>query len=91
MSHGGSIGIDGHVYDNDIYISISNPLPKQENSEQRQGNKIAQDNVRQRLAAIYGEAGKLTVQEDEHDYITTLIFPYRHDNTDNSSERENQR
>ena len=77
MSRGGTIGIDGHVYQNDIYISISNPLSKQPNAEQRQGNKIAQDNIRQRLAAIYGESGKLSVQEDENDYIITLIIPYQ--------------
>jgi two-component system sensor histidine kinase AlgZ len=88
ISSGGTIGIDGHVYDDDIYISISNPLPRKENAEQRQGNKIAQDNVRQRLAAIYGEAGKLTTQEDEQGYIITLIFPYRHGNPDTRSERE---
>jgi two-component system sensor histidine kinase AlgZ len=88
ISSGGTIGIDGHVYDDDIYISISNPLPRKENAEQRQGNKIAQDNVRQRLAAIYGEAGKLTTQEDEQGYIITLIFPYRRGNPDTRSERE---
>ena len=88
ISSGGTIGIDGHVYDDDIYISISNPLPQKENAEQRQGNKIAQDNVRQRLAAIYGEAGKLSVQEDEQGYIITLIFPYRRGNPDTRSEGE---
>jgi two-component system sensor histidine kinase AlgZ len=86
MSHGGTIGVDGHLYQNEIYISISNPLSKQPNSEQRQGNKIAQDNIRQRLAAIYGDAGKLSVQEDENDYIITLILPYQRGNpgTDNN-------
>jgi two-component system sensor histidine kinase AlgZ len=88
ISSGGTIGIDGHLYDDDIYISISNPLPQKENAEQRQGNKIAQDNVRQRLAAIYGEAGKLSVQEDEQGYIITLIFPYRRGNPDTRSEGE---
>ena len=82
MSEGGTIGIDGHVYDNEIYISISNPLTKQENAEQRAGNKIAQDNVRQRLAAIYGEQGKLSVQEDDKDYIITLIFPFQKGSTE---------
>lgn len=82
MSNGGTIGIDGHVYDQEIYISISNPRPAQHNSEQKKGNQIAQDNVRQRLAAIYGESGKLSVQEDESDYIITLIFPYQRGLTD---------
>lgn len=85
IGDGGTIGIDGHLYENDIYISISNPLSKQENAEQRKGNKIAQDNVRQRLAAIYGEAGKLSVQEDVNDYIITVIFPYQKGLAENAS------
>ncbi|MDT8383853.1 MAG: histidine kinase [Gammaproteobacteria bacterium] len=82
MSNGGTIGIDGHVYDREIYISISNPRPAQHNNEQKKGNQIAQDNVRQRLAAIYGESGKLSVQEDASDYIITLIFPFQRGLTD---------
>jgi two-component system sensor histidine kinase AlgZ len=85
ISAGGTIGIDGHLYDNEIYISISNPLAKQKNAEQRAGNKIAQDNVRQRLAAIYGETGKLSVQEDANDYIITVIFPYQKGLAENTS------
>ena len=76
MTNGGTIGIDGHVYDNEIYISVSNPIPNENDAEQKAGNQIAQDNVRQRLAAVYGEKGKLTAQKGEEDYITTLIFPY---------------
>lgn len=81
ISQGGTIGIDGHVYDRDIYITISNPLPGKQDSEQRKGNQIAQDNVRQRLVAIYGESGKLSVQEGENDYIITLILPYQRGKT----------
>jgi two-component system sensor histidine kinase AlgZ len=75
---GGTISIDGHLYDDDLYITMSNPLPDKNDQQQREGNRIAQDNVRQRLAAIYGEAGRMTVQEDSQDYLITLIIPYRH-------------
>ena len=86
ISSGGTIGIDGHLYDNDIYITISNPLPKTENTAQREGNRIAQDNVRQRLAAIYGDAGRMTVQEGETDYLITLVFPYQRTIPEDSTE-----
>jgi len=82
MSNGGTIGIDGHIYDNEIYISISNPVADEPSIEQRQGNQIAQENVRQRLAAVFGENGKLTVQKGEEDYIITLILPYQKTPTD---------
>jgi len=80
INHGGTISIDGHMEKNILHISISNPLSQQENAKQRQGNKIAQDNIRQRLAAIYGENGKLHVEEDEKNYMITLLIPYQRSN-----------
>ncbi|NOX75929.1 MAG: sensor histidine kinase [Gammaproteobacteria bacterium] len=82
---GGSIGIHGHCYDDEIYITISNPLPSPSAPAQREGNRIAQDNVRQRLAAIYGGGGRLLVQEDSQDYITTLVFPYQRTSAETGS------
>jgi two-component system sensor histidine kinase AlgZ len=76
LAEGGTIGIDGHLYGDEIYITISNPLPQQQGEKERQGNRVAQENVRQRLAAIYGENGKLTVQADKDDYLTTISLPY---------------
>ena len=76
MGAGGIIGIDGHQYDREIYISISNPLPAQQDARQHQGNRIAVENIRQRLTAIYGEQGSLTTQADADSYITTITLPY---------------
>jgi two-component system sensor histidine kinase AlgZ len=76
LAHGGVIGIDGHVYDDDIYITISNPVSNRQEEAQREGNRIAQENIRQRLAALYGERGRLTVQADADTYLTTVVLPY---------------
>jgi two-component system sensor histidine kinase AlgZ len=76
LAEGGTIGIDGHLYGDEIYITISNPLPDKQSETERKGNRIAQENVRQRLAALYGEDGKLTVQADHNDYLTTISLPY---------------
>lgn len=73
---GGTIGIDGHQYDREIYISISNPLAARGDTRQHEGNRIAVENIRQRLAAIYGEQGNLTTQSDTDSYITTITLPY---------------
>ncbi len=73
---GGTIGIDGHRYGEEIYISISNPLSPRQDGGRREGNRIAVENIRQRLAAIYGEQGRLTTQADADSYITTITIPY---------------
>ena len=78
ITEGGTIGIDGHRYGEEIYISVSNPRPTTASETLREGNRIAQDNIRQRLAAIYGEHGRMTVQEDAANYLITLIMPYQH-------------
>jgi two-component system sensor histidine kinase AlgZ len=73
---GGVIGIDGHVYGEAIYLTVSNPLPPAGNSIERKGHSIAQENVRQRLAAIYGHNGELKIHRDAENYHLTIIFPY---------------
>ena len=48
-----------------------------ENSNQRQhGNQLAQENVRERLSALYAQRGKLDIKEEEGMYQVTLQFPY---------------
>ncbi len=76
LGAGGIIGIDGHRYGEEICISITNPLAARGDTRQHEGNRIAVENIRQRLAAIYGEQGNLTTQSDTDSYITTITLPY---------------
>ncbi len=76
LAEGGTIGIDGHRYGDELCISVSNPVPRADASGEHAGNRIALENIRQRLAALYGERGRLTVQADADGYVTTLIIPY---------------
>jgi len=75
LAEGGTIGIDGHRYGDELCISVSNPVPAAGDAASREGNRIALENIRQRLAAIYGERGRLTVQADADSYVTTIVIP----------------
>ncbi|MCG6936514.1 MAG: histidine kinase [Proteobacteria bacterium] len=75
LTDGGTIEIDGNLQDGVIEIRIRNPLNSQ--STRSQGNRIALDNIRQRLAALYGKQGNLHVDSDEHHYTTTIRFPFQ--------------
>ena len=51
------------------------------NSQQRQhGNQLAQDNVRERLTALYAHRGKLEISGTDHSYQVSLQFPDEHPN-----------
>lgn len=80
QTKGGSIKIIGKLINKQIEFTITNPLPG-ENSKQRQpGNQLAQNNVRERLSALYAHKGILTISENEGLYQVTLQFPYEQPN-----------
>jgi two-component system sensor histidine kinase AlgZ len=60
-----------------IRVLIANPIPKGWAEGHREGNRMAQDNVRQRLRAFFGEAGRMRVVQDPGGYRVVLEFPYQ--------------
>src|SRR5579885_1736869 len=74
---GGTIRISGgRGGDGALAIVIENPLAGGGESRY-EGNRLAQDNVRQRLAAVFGPAGRLVVEGGPHRYRVTVSIPYR--------------
>ncbi len=62
-----------------IQVTITNPLPSSsfpsETIKQHKGNKIAVENIKNRLAAFYGEQGKLEQDQKDNEFVTVLSFP----------------
>jgi two-component system sensor histidine kinase AlgZ len=73
---GGTITILGSLAQEGIRIVIKNPL-SQTNSKSpaRSGNRIAQDNVRQRLGSFFSQDDLLEVSQDEHSYRVSVTIP----------------
>jgi two-component system sensor histidine kinase AlgZ len=56
---------------------VSNPVAAPRvGGEERSGNRIALDNIRQRLDLAYGGRGSLTVDREPDRYSVTVRFPY---------------
>ncbi len=86
QTKGGCIKISGELKNQQIEFIITNSLPD-EGSEQRQhGNQLAQENVRERLSALYAQRGKLDITEKDDLYQVTLQFPYEQPNQVESHE-----
>lgn len=71
---GGTIDIDIWRENDEILINITNPMPDVP-SGRREGNKIAQNNVRERLARHFGPAAELRNTESKGRYIVRLRIP----------------
>lgn len=77
LENGGTVTVSGRVVDGEIELVVSNPVAREgAPSEPRAGNRLALDNIRQRLDLAYGGRGSLTVARDADSYRVTVRLPY---------------
>lgn len=83
LPDGGDIQISARQNKGRCQLRISNPLPT--GASQHQGNHLACDNLRHRLQTLYGDAGKLTLQQTDGQFEVNLEFPAPDKQTDGES------
>jgi two-component system sensor histidine kinase AlgZ len=73
----GLIRISGRYRRGQVNLSVRNSLPEAGAADKRPaGNRMAMDNVRQRLTAMYPGAARLIEARVEGDYQVRLVFPH---------------
>lgn len=76
LDGGGTVEVHGRVEGPDIAISVANPVALGGRRTSREGNRIALENIRQRLRLAYGDRGCIEVVEAPDRYEVTLRFPH---------------
>ncbi len=77
LESGGTVTISGRVVDGEVELVVSNPVAEAgAPGEPRAGNRLALDNIRQRLDLAYGGRGSMTVEQSPDRYQVTVRFPY---------------
>jgi two-component system sensor histidine kinase AlgZ len=74
LPDGGLIRVTGVVQNGMVDISIINPVPARE-SVDSEGNRIAQDNIHQRLQLAFGARAGLEASRTGGEYRVTIQFP----------------
>lgn len=82
LSGNGIIHIKGHTTTDTMNISVTSPLADSDKAWQHEGNKMAHQNIRQRLLAHYGKKGLLEIETAAQHYTAKIIIPYSNENTD---------
>ena len=83
LAEGGTITIAGQLQNEQILLTISNPLPNNDALDLHQGNHLAQENIKQRMLNMYGDESSLQIDQTQDSYTVNLIFPYQtYENTD---------
>ncbi|MCG8670572.1 MAG: sensor histidine kinase [Pseudomonadales bacterium] len=79
LEDGGLIEIHGSYQHGVFELKIANPYTEQNQgttTQRFQGNRIALENIRNRLNVLYGDRAKLTSYSENNLYITRLTYPY---------------
>ena len=71
---GGTVTVTGELSGNLITIVVRNPVGDYES--EREGNRLALANIRERLGLLYGERGLVKSGRFDAEYIVTLRFPH---------------
>jgi two-component system, LytTR family, sensor histidine kinase AlgZ len=77
LAGGGIISLEGRVHGAEIEFVIRNPFSAAH--QQHAGNRLAQDNVRQRLEAHFGARGRLTLATSTDEYLVRVWIPLQHE------------
>lgn len=75
LPNGGKIAVLIEKGDNQLLITISNPIPDFVPETRRKGNQVAMNNIRQRLALIYGDEASMQINKTEEEHSVCLTFP----------------
>lgn len=82
LPEGGTLLITGEMQRSTLHITVQNPLPAKPQAPRDEGHHLAQENIRQRLFALYDQTDLLKVEEDGQEYRVRITIPYTDENTD---------
>ena len=75
LQGGGTVTIAGRLVGGEVELVVTNPVAEKTGAE-RNGNRLALDNIRQRLDLAYGGRGSLTIEQSRDRYRVIVRFPY---------------
>lgn len=74
IPEGGTVNVHIYIEDQQLHIRLKNPLPQNEYSHEA-GNRMALENIRHRLQALYGDEAGLITEQDATTFQTTVSYP----------------
>jgi two-component system sensor histidine kinase AlgZ len=75
LEQGGTVTIGGSCDGEELEITVSNPTEPHAGDSRRRGNRIAVENIRERLSLAFAGRGKLEVERTDSAYNVRLRFP----------------
>ncbi|HKU12860.1 MAG TPA: sensor histidine kinase [Steroidobacteraceae bacterium] len=75
LPRGGAVSIVGRRIDGMLQIEVRNPIPQQADYGERDGNRMALENIRQRLELAWPGRARIETEQSGGEFCARLIFP----------------
>lgn len=75
LTEGGTVTISLLNKPDAIEVRVANPLSTRSDQRVHKGNRMAQENIRQRLQLAYGDEGKLNINARDDLYVVSFRIP----------------
>jgi len=76
LAGGGAVSIVGKRVADMLHIEVRNPIPPQAGYGEREGNRMALENIRQRLELAWPGRAQIETWQANGEFSARLIFPY---------------
>jgi two-component system sensor histidine kinase AlgZ len=76
LPQGGVVSIKGSATDGTICIEVRNPITAQAGYGEREGNRMALENIRQRLELAWPGRARVETEQRPGEFCARLVFPY---------------
>jgi two-component system, LytTR family, sensor histidine kinase AlgZ len=75
LPDGGAVTIVGRRVEGMLQIEVRNPIPSQPGYSERDGNRMALENIRQRLELAWPGRARIETEQSAGEFCARLIFP----------------
>ncbi|MFA7096454.1 MAG: sensor histidine kinase [Gammaproteobacteria bacterium] len=75
LPEGGTVQVSGRCDHGMLTLAVSNPIPSEPGAASSRGNRMALENIRQRLEAVYGNRARLTTETTANQYRVIMSIP----------------
>ncbi|MEE8342730.1 MAG: histidine kinase [Gammaproteobacteria bacterium] len=75
LPEGGTVSLRGYRKNKYVILEVTNPLPPPNAKSHHDGNRMAMENIRQRLELAFGPTARMEVEERDGYYRVRLRFP----------------
>lgn len=75
LQQGGTVCIVGRRRGDMLQIEVRNPIPSQPGYSEREGNRMALENIRQRLELAWPGRARIETEQSQAEFCARLVFP----------------